>query len=76
MPQHTRLLKKAFSAKEWEYLLRHDAFKALTDGCDTLYKYERLVEIGMLLLRQKEELQFDPLRKSNRTKTINRNGYK
>jgi len=51
------LLKTAFSKAEWEYLSAHGAFKyQLKNDNGTLKSYENLVNVGVLLLKRKEEL--------------------
>ena len=53
-----RLLSKAFSKEELEYLNNHGAFLYVLKSDDgTPESYEQIVNIGALLLRQKEELK-------------------
>jgi hypothetical protein len=56
-----RLLRAAFSKKEWEYLAQHGTFKAELDkGDGSTRSYEDLVSVGNLLLRQYKDAR-DPL---------------
>jgi hypothetical protein len=53
-----KLLRKSFKSEEWSYLGKHEAFQKLMTKCArTMEGYERLVEIGVLLLRQREDLK-------------------
>lgn len=52
-----RLLKAAFQ-KDWDYLAQHGAFKYQLSKDDGSRKsYEDLIQVGNLLLRQREEIQ-------------------
>ncbi len=54
-PEKVRLLKKAFSDEEWNYLNQNKVFQDLMSS-DESRDYEDLVEAGSLLLRQRKEL--------------------
>jgi len=51
-----RLLKKAFSDEEWNYLNQNKVFQDLLGAGDSR-DYENLMEAGSLLLRQRKELR-------------------
>jgi hypothetical protein len=52
-----QLLEKSFTQKDWQYLSQHPVFKnRLSAKNETLEDYEDILEIGELLIRQREEL--------------------
>lgn len=52
-PINQRLLQAAFSKDEWDLLLKDPVFGYLLSKDDgTLAAYERMVDIGLLLLRR------------------------
>lgn len=52
-----QLLEKAFKQEEWQYLQRHPGFqKLIKEHNGTHEDFEYLVEVGGLLLQQKEDL--------------------
>lgn len=65
-----KLLSKAFKGEEWEYLAQHPAFQLQTKNApDTIQGYEQLVEIGSLLIRQRDELSL-LLKRQQRARSI------
>jgi len=52
-----RLLEKSYSPEDWQYLTQNKTFKEHLDADDgSLENYESLVDIGSLLLRQRDDL--------------------
>ena len=53
-----RFLRKAFKQEDWEYLSQHGAFQLqLTKDDGTSQSFETLVQVGSLLLRQRDDLK-------------------
>ena len=56
--ENVRLLEKSFDQKDWEYLSQNSTFKELVSKHSRgLHDFEFLVEMGGLLLRQRDELK-------------------
>lgn len=56
--ENIRLLEKSFDPKDWDYLSQNATFKELmTKHSCGLHDFEFLVEMGGLLLRQRDELK-------------------
>ena len=56
--ENVRLLEKSFDPKDWDYLSRNATFKELMAKHSIgLHDFEFLVEMGGLLLRQRDELK-------------------
>lgn len=56
--ENIRLLEKSFDPKDWEYLSQNATFKELLAKHSLgLHDFEFLVEMGGLLLRQRDELK-------------------
>lgn len=52
-----RLLKNSFSDEEWQYLKWHPVFQTELNKRKTSHEdFEYLIEVGELLLKQKEDL--------------------
>lgn len=55
-PENIHLLQKAFSLDEWQYLSRNSTFQSiLASKGETLGDYEELVQVGSLLLKQRDD---------------------
>lgn len=53
-----KLLRSAFNGDEWRYLSHHKVFREqIKKQPKTTEGYERLVEIGSLLLKQREDFK-------------------
>lgn len=53
-----RLLKASFSPEDWQYLSQNGTFKErLSVKNNTLEDFEEMVEVGELLIRQRDELR-------------------
>jgi len=56
--ENSRLLEKSFDPKDWDYLSQNATFKELmSKHSQGLHDFEFLVEMGGLLLRQRDELK-------------------
>jgi len=56
--ENIRLLEMSFDPKDWDYLSQNATFKELmSKHSQGLHDFEFLVEMGGLLLRQRDELK-------------------
>lgn len=56
--ENIRLLERSFDPKDWDYLSQNATFKELMAKQSIgLHDFEFLVEMGGLLLRQRDELK-------------------
>ena len=55
-----RLLTNSFSEGDWEYLRKHPGFQKLIKEHNGSHEdFEYLIEVGGLLLRQKQDLNLE-----------------
>ena len=55
--QNVDFVQKAFSEEEWKYLSEHKAYQAVLKKKQALDDYELLVDAGVLLLMQRNDLE-------------------
>jgi hypothetical protein len=59
-PAVIQLLTRSFSEGDWQYLKQHPGFqKLIKEHNGSCEDFEYLVEVGQLLLRQKQDLNLE-----------------